>query len=399
MKYATASLPLLLVVSSANAFQQQSIFSKPALLKASSTSTILQATLATAPAAKSILLSVAQRIKADQGVLVYDQKSKVDLQRAVAELEAVGSAPTQADFDTLFQGDWNLVCTTATSSSGIDTSKLGFLNEGPLQQIRQSLNRSVNVVQSIRSTTDTTIVDRIDHVIEYIPPMTLSDVLSNLPDALKSLNLNPLELTKSKVSLVHKAEVTSVVPTLSTKLTLESIVLNVAGKSQYLDPSGADVLGVNIPLVGDFLNAGSFETTYMDESIRISRSKLGGVVDQLRVFVRVDPMVKSMESVEWVADETTDEYPSDVELEQVEWVEDEPATEPATDGEAEAVLAEATDEYPSDVEQVEWADDEPATDTSDGPAVDGEDEPATDGEGEDESPTDGNDDYPSDVEN
>eukprot|EP00545_Synedropsis_sp_CCMP1620_P012083 CAMPEP_0119005506 /NCGR_PEP_ID=MMETSP1176-20130426/1762_1 /TAXON_ID=265551 /ORGANISM="Synedropsis recta cf, Strain CCMP1620" /LENGTH=346 /DNA_ID=CAMNT_0006957325 /DNA_START=202 /DNA_END=1242 /DNA_ORIENTATION=- len=345
MKYGTAFLSLLLVVSSSNAFQQHSIFSRPALLKAS----CLHATLTTAPAAKNALLITAERIKADQGVLVYDQTSKSDLEQAVAELEAVGSTPTQTDFDTLFQGDWTLLCTTATNNNGIDTSQFSFLTEGPLQQIRQSLNRSLKVVQSIKSTTGGTTVDRVDHVIEYMPPTTLSDVLSNLPDALQSLNLNPLELTKSKVSLVHKADVTS---ELSTKLTLESIVLNVAGKSQFLDPLGADVLGINIPLVGDFLNAGSFETTYMDESIRISRSKLGGVVDQLRVFVRSNPMAESMKAVEWVEEDVaaTDEYPSDVELEQVEWVDDDDGDEPATDDGDDEPAADIEDDFPSDCE-------------------------------------------------
>lgn len=72
-------------------------------------------------------------------------------------------------------------------------------------------------------------------------------------------------------------------------------LVNVAGKSQRLDPEGADVLGINLPF-GEFLNAGGFETTYMDDTLRISRSKVG-IVDQLRVFVRSN-LEQGMSAVE-----------------------------------------------------------------------------------------------------
>jgi len=179
-----------------------------------------------------------------------------------------------------------LLCSTATNADGVDTSKIPFLKQGPLKSIRDYINRSLKVEQRIRNMTDSGTVDRIDHVLEYQPPDTLKQLLDNLPDALTSLNINPLHISQGNVTLIHKARVDSVTPVLRTSISLESIVLSVAGTTQFLDPNGSDLVGVNVPL-GEFLNAGSFDTTYMDDDIRISRGKLG-VVDQLRVFVRSD---------------------------------------------------------------------------------------------------------------
>lgn len=171
---------------------------------------------------------------------------------------------------------------------GIDTSKIPFFNQGPLKDIRDAANKAITVEQVIKATNSGEI-DSINHIIDYTPPNTLSGLFKELPDSIKDININPLQVSDSKVILKHKAEVEAIIPTIKTKLSLQSIVLNVAGRSQILDSAGDDILGINVPF-GEFLNAGSFETTYMDNSIRISRSKVG-IVDQIRVFLRADTVV------------------------------------------------------------------------------------------------------------
>jgi hypothetical protein len=109
------------------------------------------------------------------------------------------------------------------------------------------------------------------------------------------------------------------------------VSVNVAGKSQKLEPSGADVLGINIPF-GEFLNAGSFETTVLDESIRVSRSKVGPV-EQIRVFVKVDDQEVVASVV--VVDDDDDELADN---------DDDDDDELADDTTIDAVVVESDDE-------------------------------------------------------
>lgn len=231
------------------------------------------------------LIEKAEQLKSLYGVFLLEKSAKAELKEAVSALENLSEPPRLTDD---FLGVWELVCTTVTSQEGIDTSNLPAFLE-PLQQIRDSVTKSANkyvkVEQVITRPSDGSLeIDRVDHVIEYMPPKELADVLDNLPEQLKVININPLAVSKSKLVLIHKAIVESTQSPLKVSLSLKSVVLNVAGTSTFLDPNGKDITGINIPL-GDLLNAGSFETTYMDDELRISRGKtVAG--DQLRVFMR-----------------------------------------------------------------------------------------------------------------
>ena len=164
----------------------------------------------------------------------------------------------------------------------------GKFDDKELSPIQKSIQKTLDVTQRIRydeSFDSTDEINRVDNVVEFTPLDTLESIIpSDSPlSFLGSLNVNPLQIAKAKAVLVHKAEVESTTPVLRTKIAYISTVFNVAGSSQFFNPDGEDVFGVN-NLLGD-LQAGTFDTPYVDEEVRISRSS-GPVLEQLRVFVR-----------------------------------------------------------------------------------------------------------------
>jgi hypothetical protein len=121
--------------------------------------------------------------------------------------------------------------------------------------------------------------------------------------------------------------------------------VNVAGESKNLEPTGEDVLGINIPF-GEFLNAGSFDTTFLDDSMRVSRSKTGPV-DQLRVFIKTETKnnksISSDDEIEIDDDEIVDDDELAIDAEVVD---DEKESTPSDDDDDDEIIAEA----PSDIE-------------------------------------------------
>jgi len=186
------------------------------------------------------LLDTAESLNKEFGCLLVDSKAQERLREAVEKLESVADPPTSS---AGLIGTWTLLCSTASISLqegstntfglGIELSKLPFWKEGPLKTVRDTLNKALSVQQVVKTSSTTTediIIDRIDHVIQYSPPGMLSAFLDDttapfsIPDAVKNFNINPLEVTKSKVILVHKANVESVTPKFETQLSLSSII-------------------------------------------------------------------------------------------------------------------------------------------------------------------------------
>jgi len=238
--------------------------------------------------AKENVFNLAKDLKKNSpsGVFIIEPSSRNDLQKAVSELEAICGLPSE-NCRKLMIGDWELICTMnkprITSSSSEQRTNFFSIPEWlKSNSLQDKLKTSFEVTQRIRCIKDENVIDRVDNVIAFTP-FSVSDLV-DIPSS--PFNLNPLEVSQSKVTLAHKSEVLSINPVLRTKLALQSVILTVKGESKYLDPDGADILGLNVPL-GEFLNAGTFDTTYVDKEIRISRgSTTGSFFEQTRVFRR-----------------------------------------------------------------------------------------------------------------
>ena len=318
-------------------------------------------TTTTTNPAKQDLLLTCRRIKEDNGIFVVEKTAQDELLAAVDDLLSLqgedsdddNGRPTPLDFFDKMVGDWELLCTTTTKRSGssssssntspsslsplplLDKSKLpSFLQGGggPLGDLRRrfqsNVNRDIQVIQRIRKTDDNdndSTFNRVDNVIEFTPPKALGMLLGNdSPDALQNINLNPLQVSQAKVTLIHDARVTA--NNLQVELNLKSIVWNIAGTSQFLNPDGADVLGLNVPPLADFLQQrqASFETLYLDDTLRISKGSTIPGWEQVRVFVRrgdayTGPVATDIETLESTGrlDETTNVQDSGMDVDEV----------------------------------------------------------------------------------
>jgi len=270
--------------------------------------------------AKASLLETAQSLQDNNNSLfLVRREDRKTLEKAVAELEVCLDDSSSYDAykaaECLLEGDWELVCTTNSNSVPRPPSlpflaskkkKLpSFLNP---MDFKKEVKDSIQVVQRIRNipssteTSSSTIINRVDNVIEFDPSK-----ISFIP--------NILEVSTAKAVLIHDAKVESVSPVLRTKIDFKAIVFNVAGQSQSLDPNGADVFGINALPIADFMNVGYFDTIYVDETLRVSRGP--GVTpfdEQIRIFTRRSTSSTNTHDGEMTPDEGSSTSPEIVSL-------------------------------------------------------------------------------------
>jgi len=231
--------------------------------------------------ARNDLISTSNALTSESptGLFITRPSDRAQFTKAVARLEAI--APTTSDeSEPLMLGEWTLVATSRKTVFDVNNSSSAGNSNGKkkisLPKLNPKIKNSIKVTQSIRTDQDESLktINRIDNIIEFDNTMT----------KLLPAFLNPLQIDQSKVILVHKAKVQTFVP-FRTKLALQSVVLNIAGQTKNLDPNGADVFGLNIPSLSEWMNSGEFDTTYVDQDVRVSRGTIG-FLEQTRVFVR-----------------------------------------------------------------------------------------------------------------
>lgn len=159
------------------------------------------------------LLELAQKVFHDSstGVFLTDSGDRSDLKKAVARLEATTDPPTNPE---KLLGCWKLICTTNTA--GFPTlrkdafSGIPFLSPSPL---KENIRNNAIVYQKIWNERNTTgeVFDRVDNIIEITA------------DGLIDPFLNPLDVTKTKFTLIHKVE-SNTYPVLRTKISLRKVL-------------------------------------------------------------------------------------------------------------------------------------------------------------------------------
>lgn len=231
--------------------------------------------------ARNELLETAKELtdRSPTGLFITVPADRNEFMKAVARLEAI-APPTNDTFEPLMIGDWELVATAKKSTIELLNQKSSNDKKLSLPKLNPKLKNSFSVTQRIRTANDDPTLDsitRVDNVIEF-------DNEKEVEKPFLPAFLNPLKLSDAKLVLVHKAKVKSYLP-FRINIQNTSIVLNVAGTSQQLTPEGADIFGVNVPSLTEWMNAGDFDTTYLDENVRISRGTIG-VLEETRVFVK-----------------------------------------------------------------------------------------------------------------
>jgi hypothetical protein len=178
------------------------------------------------------------------GKFISRPADKIKLQKAINELEASSSVGEREK--EMLLGDWTLVVTANVPNSDVrrrfGSGKKGwfggkrsglslFGKDGKEENtIQKSLRKTIEVTQRIRndgaSDSGSGEINRVDNVIEFTPLDNLSDIIPKESPLsfLGELNVNPLQVKKGKVVLVHKAEVESVKPVLRTKIAWVSSV-------------------------------------------------------------------------------------------------------------------------------------------------------------------------------